>query len=64
MASESVDIIIKFLDNSIANPMEPRIVFLKPKSIENLHHQKGSTRVYLNSLQDGSNTCGSGEEGK
>lgn len=64
MASESVDIILKLLDNLIANPMEPRIVFLKPKSIENLHHQKGSTLVYLNSLQDGSNNCGSGEEGK
>lgn len=28
--------------------MEPRIVFLKPKSIDNIHHQKASTLAYLN----------------
>lgn len=32
--------------------MEPRIVFLKPKSIENLQHQKGASSVYLNANQN------------
>lgn len=32
--------------------MEPRIVFLKPKSIDNINQQKGSTFVYLNREKD------------
>lgn len=47
--------------------MEPRIVFLKPKSIENIHHQRGSTLVYVNSkLENDELRCGGAarEEGK
>lgn len=32
--------------------MEPRIVFLKPKSIDNLHRQAGSTLIYVNSTEE------------
>lgn len=54
--------------------MEPRIVFLKPKSIDNnLHHITGSALVYVNNPRDecqlndeidGVPACGSGQEGK
>lgn len=37
--------------------MEPRIVFLKPKSIENIHQHKGSTLVYVNPHMVSSGGC-------
>lgn len=45
--------------------MEPRILFLKPKSTENVQHQqKGSSLVYLNSTQDHPSTTTTCKHGK
>lgn len=71
--SESAKTPIDLCDCPIKS-MEPRIVFLKPKSIDNnLHHITGSTLVYVNNPRDecqlndeidGVPACGSGQEGK